>query len=280
MRLFNGCVDFCIVLPVCLLLSIHHLSAADGGADINPNDDGIRQAGMVTPTPLDKLIALNMHLGKKVNWKQVAKAYKSYMDVGDFKDENVMLPVLMGMRMSDGVIAVQARDVEVLNAAAADIEVIAKLLGVGDGQLMKAKKVRVFANKSQWNRVFMELGFLQNDVLGAMAKEGGSDRRAILLAAGWIQGVHIISGVVKENYSADTSGLLREPLLVRQMIKDLEVLRENKRKDVVVVEMLAVLKKLAVIIDVPINSGIAGDKIKEMHDLTSNFSELVLKEKR
>jgi len=276
MSLLKGYFSYCTVILFSFALS--PVSEAQKGA-FDPNK-GVRQAKMATPSPIDKMMALNMLLGKKVNWKQVAKSYKSYMDVDDFSDKSVMLPVLMGMRMSDGVIAIQARDIEVLNAASGDIESMAAKLGVGGGQLLRAKKVRSYANKNKWNRVFLELGFLQKDVMDTMAKEGNSDRRSILIAAGWIQGANIVSGVVQANYSQDTSGLLREPLLVKQMIKDIEKLKGEKRNDVVIVKMLGVLNQMAKIIDVPLNSGIPEDKIKEIYKITSLFSKDVLTNKR
>jgi len=264
----------CLFAAVSAMLLLNSPCIAQKGS-FNPNE-GVREAGMATPSPIDKLIALNMMLGKKVNWKEVAKAYKKYMDVDDFSDKTVMLPMLMGMRMSDGVIAIQARDVEVLNATSSDIESMAKKLGVDAGQLLRAKKVRSYANKNKWNRVFLELGFLQKDVLDTMARGGNSDRRAILIASGWIQGANIVSGVVKANYSEGTSGLLREPLLVKQMIKDLGRLKEDKRNDVRIVEMLVVLNKMAKLIDVPLNSGIPEADVKVIHEITSQFSKGVL----
>lgn len=268
----------CLSILVSIVLIAPSPCLAQKGA-FDP-DEGVRQAGMATPSPIDKMMALNQLLGKKVNWKEVAKAYKRYMDVDDFADKNVMLPVLMGMRMSDGVIAIQARDIEVLNATSSDIESMAEKLGVDGGQLLRAKKVRSYANKNKWNRVFLELGYLQKDVMDTMSKEGNSDRRAILIAAGWIQGARIVSSVVKANYSEDTSGLLREPLLVKQMIKDIENLKGEKRNDVVIVKMLGVLNKMAEIIDVPLNSGIAEDKVKEIQEITSQFATDVLTNKR
>ncbi len=260
-----------------LLVSSAPCLAQKGAFDPNK---GVRDAGMVTPTPVDKIIRIQMLLGKKVNWKQVSKAYKSYMDVDDYSDKKVMLPVLMGMRMSDGALSIMARDVEVLNATASDIETMAKRLEVGEGQLLRAKKVRSYANKNKWNRVFLELGFLQKDVMDTMAREGNSDRRAILISAGWIQGANMISRVIKDNYTEETSSLLREPLLVKQMIKDLGKLKKDKRNDVVVVKMLVVLNKLAKIIDVPLNASIPEEKVKEIYEITSQFSEFVLVNKR
>lgn len=243
----------------------------------NPNE-GVRDAGMVTPTPIDKMMAINNVLGKgKVNWKSVAKRYKNYMDVDSFSDKNVRIPILMGMRMSDGVLSIMARDVEVLNAAAGDIETMAAKLGVGKGQLQRANRVKSFANKNKWNRVFLELGFLQKDVMDTMAKEGNKDRRSLLIAAGWIQGAEMMSSVVMANYTADASALLREPLLVKQMIKEIEHLKADKRKDVSVVKMLSTLKELAILIDVPLNSPIPEENIKKINKISSQFTNFAIK---
>ena len=220
-----------------------------------------------------------MILKDKVNWKQVAKLYKSYFEVDSYSDKEIVLPMLMGMRMSDGVIAITARDVEVLNAAAGDIETMAAKLGVEAGQLQRAQRVKSYANKNKWNRVFLELGFLQKDVMDTMAKEGNSDRRSILIASGWIQGANIVSGVIKNNYSEETSSLLREPLLVKQMIKELENLKGEKSKNVMIVKMLGVLNKLVKIIDVPLNKGVPEEGVKEIHEITSQFTQYVLTNK-
>lgn len=246
----------------------------------DPNK-GVKQAGMVTPTVIDKMIAVNMVLGKgKVNWKAVGSNYSNYMSRDDYNDKNVMLPVMMGLRMSDGVLSIMARDVELLNKAAADIEFMADKLGVGGSELKRAARVKAFANKKDWNRVFLELGYLQKDIMATMAKEGNKDRRAILISAGWIEGAHMMSSVIQRQYSKDASALLREPLLVKQMLSDLEKLDAKKKADPVVVEMVSVLKKLLAIIDVPLHASIAKEKIEEMHKITSQFRQKVIGNKR
>jgi len=258
-----------------LFISSALLCNAQKGA-FDPNK-GVKSVGMVTPTPIDKMMAINLVLGKnKVNWKSVATRYKDYMDVDSYSDTHVKLPVMLGMRMSDGVLSIMARDVGVLNAAAGDIESMAKKLGVGAGQLQRANRVKSFANNNKWNRVFLELGFLQKDVMDTMAKGGNRDRRSLLIAAGWIQGAEMMSSVIMANYSGDSSALLREPLLVKQMIKEIEGVKESKRKNVIVVKMLGVLKELAALVDVPLHAPISEEKIKKIHDISSQFSQFVL----
>jgi len=249
-------------------------------AAFNPNE-GVRQAGMVTPTVIDKMIAVNLVLGKgKVDWKSVGGNYANYMSRDDYQDKNVMLPVMMGLRMSDGVLSIMARDVELLNNSAADIEFMAGKLGVGGAELRRAARVKAFANKKDWNRVFLELGYLQKDIMATMAKEGNRDRRAILISAGWIEGAHMMSSVIKTEYSQDASALLREPLLVKQMISDLSKLDAQKKSDPVIIAMVAALNKLLGIVDVPLHASITKEKIEEMHKITSNFRQNVIANKR
>lgn len=268
---------FLMTAAACAIISPGH--AQNKGA-FDPNE-GVKQAGMVTPTVIDKMIAVNMVLGKgKVDWKGVGGNYANYMSRDDYNDKNVMLPVMMGLRMSDGVLSIMARDVELLNKAAADIEFMADKLGVGGSELRRAARVKAFANKKDWNRVFLELGYLQKDIMATMAKEGNRDRRAILISAGWIEGAHMMSSVIKTQCSKDASGLLREPLLVKQMLSDLDKLDAKKKSDPVIVEMVSVLKKLLAIIDVPLHASIAKEKIEEMHKITSQFRRLVIGNKR
>ncbi len=254
------------------------ISAQKGAFDPN---QGVKQAGMVTPTVIDKMIAVNMVLGKgKVNWKAVGSNYSDYMSRDDYKDTKVMLPVMMGLRMSDGVLSIMARDVELLNKSAADIEFMADKLGVGGGQLKRATRVKAFANKKDWNRVFLELGYLQKDIMATMAQEGNRDRRAILISAGWIEGAHMMSSVISRQYTPEASSLLREPLLVKQMLSDLGELDADKKSDKVIVDMVSVLKELLVIIDVPLHGSISKEKIEKMHKITSTFRQKVIGDRR
>ncbi len=246
----------------------------------NPHED-VRDAGMVTPTVIDKMIAVNQVLGKgKVDWKSVGRNYFNYMDRNNYKDENVMVPVMIGMRMSDGVLSIMARDVELLNKSAADIELLAKKIGASAGTFKRANKVKTYANKKDWNRVFLELGFLQKDVLGTLAKKELKNRRVILIASGWLEGAHMMTSVIQKEYSADTAALLREPMLVKQMIKEIEALDATTQKDIVIKSMLGTLKKIYPMVNVPLHGSVTKENVTQIHEATSAFRKLAIANKR
>lgn len=182
---------------------------------------------VLRPDPYPKLIALDAALGEGViKWSEVINRTQVDFDADAITDKTVAMPALLGFRICDGVIAIRARDAEKLNACAEDIEKISKKLGVKDSDLKRAKMVRSFANSGEWTRVFLELGYLQMEIENVLQREsngtGKAPVRKILYAAGWLQGARYTSNLVKDNYNAKTAGILREPLLVKGLKKDLD----------------------------------------------------------
>lgn len=182
---------------------------------------------MIRPNPYDKFIALDSALGTgKVKWKEVMNRTEVNIDPDTLKDTKVAIPAVLGFRICDGIMAIKARDAEKLNSCADHIEKLGKKLGVTDDDLRRAKMVRSFATRGEWGRVFLELGYLQQDIERVLQREsnmgGKAPVRKILYAAGWLQGARYTSGLVQQNYSVKTAGILREPLLVKELKSDLD----------------------------------------------------------
>ena len=86
-----------------------------------------------------------------------------------------------------------------------------------DADLGRARSVRAAANKGEWLKVFMELGFLQQDIMKKIDSPEQSNHGTLLIVTGWMQGARYTSTVIDENYSPETSNLLREPLLAKAL---------------------------------------------------------------
>lgn len=182
---------------------------------------------MIRPNPYDKFIALDSALPTgTVKWKEVMNRTEVNVDPDTLKDTKVAIPALLGFRICDGIMAIKARDAEKLNSCADHIEKLGKKLGVTDDDLRRAKMVRSFATRGEWGRVFLELGYLQQDIERVLQRESGVGGKApvrkILYAAGWLQGARYTSGLVQQNYNLKTAGILREPLLVKELKSDLD----------------------------------------------------------
>lgn len=190
-----------------------------------------QSAGLGMPSPLDKFLAIDIVLKGKVNWKKAYTENSEKLDPDKFTDKEVGIPLALGIRIADGVMAVKAHDAELLNQCANDIEKLAKQMGIADSELRRARDVREAANRGEWLRVFMDLAFFQQDIMRLIRTGDNQTKGTLLIVAGWMQGARYTSRLITENYSPDLSNILREPLLAKALLDEVKALPAALQKD-------------------------------------------------
>lgn len=240
----------------------------DEKAPYDPNK--AKDAGVGMPTPYDKFLALDQVLTKtKVKWDDTFRKVAVDVDPDSFTDKEVAVPMILGVRIADGVMAIKANNAELLNKCAADIEKLAKKMGVADADLGRARSVRAAANKGEWLKVFMELGFLQEDIMKKIDKPENSTHGTLLIVSGWMQGARYTSTVIDENYSPETSNLLREPLLAKALKEKVESLPPNLQSSPLVAKLRDVLPKIETILTIPLDGTISKENVEELNRLAT-----------
>ncbi len=226
-----------------------------------------KDAGVGMPTPYDKFIALDQVLTKtKVNWPQTFRKVAVDIDPDAFTDKDVAVPMILGVRIADGVMAIKAKDAELLNKCASDIEKLAKKLGLSDADLGRARAVRAAANKGEWLKVFMELGFFQQDIMKKIDEPEHVTHGTLLIVTGWMQGARYTTTVIDENYSPETSNLLREPLLARALNEKLGSLPADLQSKPLVGKLRDVFEK---ILNVPRDGAISKEDVEQLNKLAT-----------
>jgi hypothetical protein len=234
-------------------------------------------AGVGMPTPYDKFLALDAALtSSKVNWGQVFRKVAVDIDPDSFTDKDVVIPMVLGIRIADGVMAIKALDAEMLNKCAADIEKLAKKLNIADSELGRARAVRAAANKGEWLKVFMELGFFQQDIMKKIEDKERSDRGTLLIVCGWMQGARYTTTVVGENYSPAVSNILREPLLAKALKEKVEKLSDKSKSAPAVAKLREVLPKVESILTIPLDGTISKENVAEINRLSTEVVKAAL----
>jgi len=229
-----------------------------------------KDAGVGMPSPYDKFIALDQVLTKtKVKWDDTFRKVAVDIDPDAFTDKDVAVPMILGVRIADGVMAIKANNAELLNKCATDIEKLAKKMGVADSDLARARAVRTAANKGEWLKVFMELSFLQQDIMKKIDQPEHATHGTLLIVCGWMQGARYTSTVVGENYSEETSNLLREPLLAKALKEKVESLPENMQSSPLVTKLRDVLPQIEKILTIPIKGSISKESVGELNRLAT-----------
>ncbi len=225
------------------------------------------------PSPMDKLLGLDAALaGKGMPWISVYQEIARNADLAKLKGD-VHLCLALGVRIADGIMAVKAQDANALNECASDIEDLGRKLNVSENELSRAKKTRALANKGQWTLVFWEMGCLQVDIMHSLNQKGNERRRTLIIASGWLQGVHYAAHVIHAKYTPGLSNFLREPLLVKAMISAMDDLPAATKADARVTKMAAALKELYDIINIPLDGTIPKEKVQRVNDLARELAE-------
>ncbi|MCW1922508.1 hypothetical protein OKA05_08075 [Luteolibacter arcticus] len=235
--------------------------------------------GLAMPTPLDKFLALTLLVQtKEIDWSGTFTAIAVDIDPDQFTDVEVQIPQVLGIRIADGVMAVQAKDAEMLGKAASDIEKLAAKLKVPDGDLARARKARSMANEGKWLDVFRELGFLQQDIMQKLEQNPKDPGSTLLMVGGWLQGSRYTSRLIIDNYSDASSNILREPLLVDALMKKMADLPEAIKKAPSVAKIAADLPKMRKIVDVKIDQAIKKEAVEEVSSLSTSCVKTMLGE--
>jgi hypothetical protein len=268
--LFSVAGIFCS--PLCL---------AQGGK-ASFGDTKTVEGSMIRPNPYDKFIALDDALGATaIDWGSLLTQVQVNLDPDKYSDTRESIPALLGFRICDGVMAIKARDSEALRSCADDIEALGKKMGVKDQDLRRAKLVRSYASRGLWTRVFLELGFLQQDIENVLQRDFDGDHDGvpvgkILYAAGWMQGARYTSTIVSKNYNRVTAGLLREPKLVAELNKQLNSV--EGKNGALVKSLSKALVELEGLVDVPVGGSLPQEDVKRIAELTSQIITTSVKE--
>jgi hypothetical protein len=260
---FNSAWSALAVCAAALGLSAAPLVAEGEKATFDPKN--AVDPGLGMPSPYDKFLALDQVLdGRQVPWQKHLAEISKKVDPDAFTDAAIQIPMVLGVRIADGVMAVKARDAEKLNACADDIEALARKMGIKDEELTRARKARTLANNNEWLKVFMELGFLQQDIMSKIDAPQNKTRGDLLVIAGWMQGLRYTSTVVGGNHSPEVSNYLREPMLVKALIERAAALPAGVRANPLVQATEQALPGIHAIVNIPVDGAISREDVAKL----------------
>jgi len=262
----------------------------------NAPKEGRKNLGLSQISIIDKFMGAEYALGpllKRTNeeqWKDEYEAlYKEFArdaNPGNLPANRSILALALGIKASDGVLALKARNMEALNTCAEQIEKLATRLNVPAKNLQRAAIIKHHALARRWVDAFMELGFLQREVSRTLEGKIIEDTEvartqvseAFLIVVGsWLEGGRCITSLIAKNHTTESSNILREPMLIGMMIKEMSMLPESHKADPVVQEIMKFLPEVQKSVNVGPRDPIPLETVKQMHERFSQLIELVLK---
>lgn len=244
---------------------------------------GAKDTGYTPPNPIDKFIALDDMFGGRVEWKAIMGKVAQDVETKNIRDTDFLIPLLMGIRVADGVMTVKVRSVQDLNAAADDIKDMATKLRVPERDMSWANKARAEAARGEWASVFMSLGFMQKKVLDKL-QEAKDDQRSLVMLSGWIQGLRYSATAVLDNYdttvgkgsvASHPSYQLRDPKLVAWLMGLVKKLSPEKQATPEVTAIRKALDQIYDIVDIDIDPKKGRISKEDVEKLASLSNDIV-----
>jgi hypothetical protein len=263
------------------------LSAQDNAAD--PVPKGQRQRDNVLPqiSVIDKLLSVESALAGSLNrsseeqWAQSYQdLYQKFMRDGALSavpgkgDDEVANALVLGIKASDAVLALKARNVEAMNLAAEQIDALARKLGATEAELGMANTVKKYARERRWLDAFMALGFLQRNILNYLrVHQERVDQAKMVIVGGWLQGGRCVTHVILENYGDLVSNVLREPRLVQMLSDALGEMKPEYKIDERMKKIMSLLPEIKKRVSVGFHEPVKKEDVEWLH---KTFDELVI----
>jgi hypothetical protein len=270
------------------LKSILHLSAlllllaplAPAEDDAPPKSGRQHDYELSQISVIDKLLAIEASLNgklKRTSEDEWTKDYEALFQQFERDGQLASIPgegakevydaMALGIKASDAVVALKARDVEGLNQSAEQIEQLALKLGASKKELGMAETVKRYANNGRWLDAFMALGFLQRNVLSYLRENPDKKPQAVLIiVGGWLQGGRCVTHVVADHYTPDVSNILREPRLVDLIKKNMEELPPAYLSDPLVAKITGLLPEIKKRVNVGLHDPVKEEDVKWLHE--------------
>jgi hypothetical protein len=259
-------------------------AGAQGGDEAPKNRT--REKGLPQISVIDKLLSIEASLAgplKRTSEEQWAKDYQAlyqkFMRDGQMSgligagSNEVVNAFVLGIKASDAVLALKARNAEALNLCAEQIEQLALKMGATKKELGMADTVKRYANAGRWLDAFLALGFLQRSVLNYLRENPEKEPQAVMvIVGGWLQGGRCVTDVVQRNYSPDVSNILREPRLVTMLLEEVQALPSKYIGDPMLGKVLAALPEIKNRVNVGLYDPVKEENVKWLHQ---TFDELV-----
>ena len=183
--------------------------------------------------------------------------------------------LLFGLVVSEGFIAVQAKDKEAVRQIGRDVLKLAGSLGVADAVEGHANAIIGAAGRADWDTVKRELDRTRQTVVDQMKELRDEELVALVSLGGWLGGTEALAAVLKKNYTEEGSDLLNQPELVKRLKTDFNGLPKRARRGKVFSQISNTLDHLETLMRSDASGAISEGNVIEISISTSNLVKAI-----
>jgi hypothetical protein len=199
--------------------------------------------GVLVPVPKEIFHSLDEF--RDANWRAVQRPevvhWKSHGD-------QVQIAILLGVQIAEGFIAMEAEDSTEVKNLGDTVLKLARGLGVEKGALRRSRSIMEYADKNEWTAARKEWDGVFSDLQSGMIEIKSKELAQLVSLGGWLRGTEALSALVLQNYSQERAELIRQPVLLDNLEKQLLAMSSEIQTHPLVAKMVEGIRRIRVLI--------------------------------
>lgn len=199
--------------------------------------------GVVVPVPKEIFHSLDQF--HEANWRMVQR-----LEVARWKShgDKVQIALLLGVEIAEGFVAVEAEDGAAVKNIGNTVLKLARGLGVEKSALRRSRSIVENADKNEWTAARKEWDGIFSDLETGMIEIKSKELAQLVSLGGWLRGTEALCSLVLQNYSAERAAVIRQPVLLDYLEKQLLGINGDIQTRPIVAKMLEGLHKIRALI--------------------------------
>jgi hypothetical protein len=224
--------------------------------------------GVAVPVPKEIFRSLDQF--RDANWRAVkrpeAARWKSHGD-------QAQIAILLGVVIAEGFIAMEAEDSTEVKNLGRTVLALARGLGVEERALRRSRSIMELADKNEWTAARQEWDGVLSDLESGMIELKSAQLAQLVSVGGWLRGTEALSALVLQKYSSERSALIRQPVLVDYLQKQLLAMSSDIQARPIVGKLLDGIRRIRTLVESE-NGPLPEETVRKVHGICKELVPL------
>jgi hypothetical protein len=222
--------------------------------------------GVAVPVPKEIFRSLDQF--RDANWRAVKRpevaGWKSHGD-------QAQIATLLGVVIAEGFIAMESEDSSEVKNLGRTVLALARGLGVEERALRRSRSIMELADKNEWAGARQEWDGVLSDIESGMIELKSRHLAQLVSVGGWLRGTEALSALVLQKYSSEGSALIRQPVLVDYLEKQLVAMSSDVQARPIVVRLLDGIRRIRTLSE---NEPLPEETVRKVHGICKELVPL------
>jgi uncharacterized pyridoxamine 5'-phosphate oxidase family protein len=190
--------------------------------------------------------------------------------------EQYKVALNLGVSLTDAISAVSNKSEKEFLAFAGNINEYGERLNVSESILNKYSMIKDAVAVAEWDKVEALLYDIEESVFEELRNNDMTQEALLIMAAGWVEGVHVSAKSLSENVNKEAAEVLRKQNFVAYLQSNLENLSDDLSNKAEVVRILNALPQIEKIMNKPKTDAYTKADIDKILSITTPIHDLIV----